>query len=105
MSGKYLPDTNIIIALFRGDLSIIEHINQSSFVSLPAIALGELYYGAFNSTHQQTNIARIDQLRTQVSILDCDNNTAKFYGQIKKGLKDIGFPIPENKFHFFLNTI
>ncbi|MEP6794106.1 MAG: hypothetical protein ABJB16_07250 [Saprospiraceae bacterium] len=44
MSGKYLLDTNVIIALFSGDLSIIEHINQSTFVSLPAIALGELYY-------------------------------------------------------------
>ncbi|MEP6794107.1 MAG: PIN domain-containing protein [Saprospiraceae bacterium] len=38
----------------------------------------------------------MDQLKTQVSILDCDNHTAKFYGQIKKGLKDNGFPIPEN---------
>jgi len=96
MSGKYLLDSNIVIALFSGARSVIEHINQSSVVFLPAIALGELYYGAFNSSKQQTNIDRIDQLRTQISIQDCDDTTAKFYGRIKKGLKDQGTPIPEN---------
>lgn len=96
MSGKYLLDSNVVIALFSGDLSVIEHINKSFVVFLPAIALGELYYGAFNSSKQQTNIDRIDQFRTHISILDCDEQTAKFYGQIKKGLKDHGAPIPEN---------
>lgn len=55
-----------------------------------------MYYGAFNSGKRQTNIDRVDQLRTQVTILDCDDFTAKYYGQIKKGLKDRGTPIPEN---------
>jgi tRNA(fMet)-specific endonuclease VapC len=28
--------------------------------------------------------------------LDCDEYTAKIYGEVKKGLKDKGTPIPEN---------
>ena len=96
MNGRYLLDTNIVIALFDGDRLVIDHINRAFEIFLPSIGVGELYYGAFNSGKKQINIDRVDQLCTQVIVLDCDDFTAKFYGQIKKGLKDRGTPIPEN---------
>jgi len=61
MDGKYLLDSNIIVALFNGDPTIEEQINNSGEVYLPVIALGELYYGAYNSTKKQTNLDRIDE--------------------------------------------
>jgi len=96
MNGEYLLDTNIVIALFANDADVIKQIDQAVKVFLPAIVIGELYYGAFNSKKQQVNLERVDQLRTQVAILACDDTTAKFYGQIKKQLKINGTPIPEN---------
>jgi tRNA(fMet)-specific endonuclease VapC len=96
MNGRYLLDTNIVIALFDGDQLIADQIDQAAEIFIPSIGIGELYYGAFNSGKKSTNIERVDQLRTQVSVLNCDDFTAKYYGQIKKGLKDRGTPIPEN---------
>lgn len=49
MAGRYLLDTNIIIAPFHGDEFVIDHINQSAEIFVPSIGIGELYYGAFNS--------------------------------------------------------
>ncbi len=96
MSGNYLLDSNIIIALFDGEKSIINSIKNADEIFLPSIVIGELYYGAYNSGRVDKNIERIDQLRTNTPVLDCDDFTAKFYGQIKKNLKDKGQPIPEN---------
>ncbi len=96
MNGRFLLDSNIVIALFSGEQSVLDKIQESAELYLPAIVIGELYYGAFNSSRQQTNLDRIDQFKSQISILDCDEYTAKYYGQIKKGLKNKGTPIPEN---------
>ena len=39
-SGRFLLDTNIIIALFAGESSINEHLQQAEETFLPSIALG-----------------------------------------------------------------
>jgi tRNA(fMet)-specific endonuclease VapC len=46
MSGRYLLDTNIIIALFASEASVMQSLAQADEVFMPSIALGELYYGA-----------------------------------------------------------
>lgn len=96
MSGKYILDTNIVIPLFEGEQAIVEKIEKLNEVFIPAIVLGELFYGAYNSAKKETNLERINRFKQQVFILDCDEFTADVYGQIKKGLKDKGQPIPEN---------
>jgi len=45
MSGNILLDTNIIIALFAEEASVIEKLQTSDEVFVPSIAIGELYYG------------------------------------------------------------
>lgn len=59
MNGKYLLDTNIVIALFDGDSHIIKKINQSEEVYIPVFVLGELFYGAYKSTKQIQNLKQI----------------------------------------------
>ena len=45
MNGKFLLDTNIIIALFAQEIAIQEHLITAQEVFIPAIVIGELYYG------------------------------------------------------------
>lgn len=96
MNGRYLLDTNIVIALFANDQAIAERIRMAGDVFAPSIVLGELYYGAQNSVQVASNLARIEQFRITNTILVCDAVTAGHYGEIKAALKRIGTPIPEN---------
>ncbi len=49
MSGRYLLDTSILIALFADETAVKEKLAQASEVFIPSIAVGELYYGAWKS--------------------------------------------------------
>jgi len=96
MSGKYLLDTNIVIALFQGEQPVLDKLNQIKSVFTPSIVVGELYFGAFKSSKIKENVARINEFALKNEILSCDQHTAKIYAEIKAGLKSIGKPIPEN---------
>lgn len=96
MGGRYLLDSNIAVTFLNGDPNVRELVDKADEIYLPAIALGELYYGAFNSSRKPENLEKIDGFKDEVYLLDCDEYTAKIYGQVKKGLKDKGTPIPEN---------
>jgi tRNA(fMet)-specific endonuclease VapC len=62
MSGRYLLDTNIIIALFAEEAAVRNNLAQADEVFIPSIAIGELYYGARKSGRSEANLARVDQL-------------------------------------------
>jgi tRNA(fMet)-specific endonuclease VapC len=96
MSGSYLLDTNIIIALFARDPNVEERLRQADSVYLPSIAIGELFYGSYKSTRVEENLGRIESFAAQSAVLNCDSDTARHYGRIKDGLRRIGKPIPEN---------
>jgi len=96
MSGKYLLDTNIVIALFAADDSVQKHISAAKEIFIPATVIGELFFGAFKSTHTEENISRIEKFALFNTVLSCGVGTGKEYGRIKNLLKIKGSPIPEN---------
>ncbi len=96
MSGRVLLDTNIVIAIFAEELPVLERMAAAEEVFVPAVALGELYYGARKSERAETNIARIDEFAAAAAILGCDALTAQQYGRIKNELRAKGRPTPEN---------
>ncbi|PDW01672.1 type II toxin-antitoxin system VapC family toxin [Candidatus Viridilinea mediisalina] len=96
MSGRFLLDTNIIIALWANDAAVIRQLAAMNEVFLPVIVVGELYYGAQKSAWSARNIARIDEFVAKSRILPCDLVTAQQYGAIKNRLRTKGKPIPEN---------
>jgi predicted nucleic acid-binding protein len=49
MNGRVLLDTSIVIAIFAGEPPVLERVAAAEEVSVPAVALGELYYGARKS--------------------------------------------------------
>ena len=96
MTGRFLLDTNIVIALFARDAVIQANLANAAEVFVPSIVLGELYYGANKSLRLAENVAKIDEFAARNSILVCDTRTAQEYGQIKNSLRAKGRPIPEN---------
>lgn len=96
VSGNYLLDTNIVIALFAGEQSVLDHLKDANEVYIPSIVIGELYYGAHKSSQVNKNMKRIEALIASNIILACDAVTAFYYGNIKEQLRQKGRPIPEN---------
>ena len=66
MSGRFLLDTNIVIALFANEKVVKE------------------------------NLARIEDFAGNSIVLGCDTETSRMYGEIKYELSVKGHPIPEN---------
>ncbi len=96
MNGKFLLDTNIIIALFGGDVSVKKRLINAEEVFISSTVLGELYFGAHKSSNVKKNLSRIDEFASSSAVLSCDADTARHYGLIKDRLLKKGQPIPEN---------
>ena len=95
-TGRFLLDTNIVIALFAGEAGVQQRLTESGEVFVPSIVLGELYYGARKSTRVTENLARIAEFVASNTVLPCDTATAQQYGDIENKLRAKGRPIPEN---------
>jgi tRNA(fMet)-specific endonuclease VapC len=96
VSGRYLLDTNIIIALFADEADVKKNLATAEEVFLPSIAIGELCYGARKSGKPDENLARIDEFAASNVVLGCDTETARHYGEVKNKLHLKGRPLPEN---------
>ena len=96
MSGKYLLDTNIIIALFANEAVVLEKLQLAKEIFISNVTIGELYYGAKKSQRVRENKNRIDELVKNSVILGTNVETAIIYGEIKYSLKLKGRPLPEN---------
>ena len=64
MTGKVLLDTNIVVALFKDDPAVHQHLEQYPKVLTSAVVLGELYYGAQNSTRLDKHLRQINRFLT-----------------------------------------
>lgn len=96
MNGRYLLDTNIIIALFADEMTVKNSLAQADEVFIPSIAVGKLCYGAKKSGRSKENLQRIDELIANSAVLGCDAETSRYYGEIKNKLRLKGRPLPEN---------
>ena len=95
MSGNYLLDTNIVIALFAGEQPVLDQLKNASEVYIPSIVIGELYYGANKSSRKSNNFQRIEALIADSVVLACDAVTAFHYGSVKEELDKRGNLFPK----------
>jgi tRNA(fMet)-specific endonuclease VapC len=96
MNGRYVLDTNIVIALFNQDRAVKDQLAAAAEVFVPATVAGELYFGAFRSSHVEPNLVRVTSFVEAHRVIEIDAAIARIYGQIKNELREIGTPIPEN---------
>lgn len=96
MNGRYVLDTNIVIALIDEEPSVLARIAVADETLIPIVVLGELFYGANYSRRSAANVAKVEALAQSHTIVDLDLETARQYGIIKSELRRKGTPIPNN---------
>lgn len=96
MNGRFLLDTNVIIALLNGEEAVARHFGQDPEAYLPVIAVGELFYGAHRSARVEANVRQLEELIRVAAVLSCDKLTAEYYAKTKNLLRLKGRPIPDN---------
>lgn len=96
MNGRFLLDTNIAIALIAKERIVMQKIGNAEEIFVPAVVIGELFWGAYNSTMIEKNIVNIREFIAGNTVLPCDTQTGEHYGEIRMQLKRKGKPIPEN---------
>lgn len=96
MNGSFLLDANIVIAMLEPEQPVIEKLDAANEVYVPSIVFGELYFGAYKSARVEENLAEVARISGGSSVLNCDLQTARYYGQIRSQLRRIGRPMPEN---------
>ncbi len=93
---KVVLDTNVIIAVLNQQPWMIAEAAKWGDVYVPCIAVGELYFGAMRSARSDENIRRVVEFTNTRVVLNCDQETARRYGEIEHRLKLRGRPIPSN---------
>ena len=96
MSGRYLLDTNVVIAILEREIDLESIRSDGREIFLNSIVLGELFFGAEKSQRREENRARIRFFASACPALPCDEGTARHYGEVKFLLQKKGRPIPEN---------
>jgi len=96
MNGRYLLDTNIVIACLSNESDVVNRINDADEFFVSSTVLGEMLYGAYNSTNVDDNICRINLFLSKAGLLTCDGTTSHIYGEMKTELRQKGRPIPDN---------
>jgi tRNA(fMet)-specific endonuclease VapC len=90
---RYLLDTNVVIGLLKGTPPLSARIRRHSpdEFGLPAVAVHELFYGAFKSHRRAHNLARVHALRFEVVSFDLED--ALHAGEVRASLASAGTPI------------
>ena len=96
MSGRWALDTNAYIDAAFGTGTVLKILDEAEDVFLPAPAVGEILYGALNSSRRSDNIATADEFIAACIVLPVDESAARCCADLRFGLKEKGRPLPEN---------
>ena len=88
-------DTSVAIEVLADHAKSLTSQAIAEFL-LPVPVVGELRYGALNSTRVEENLAEVERLVGRCRILDVTVATAHVYARLRLDLKQKGKPIPEN---------
>ncbi len=91
-------DSNVVVAAFAEEQPVLQKLGRTPTeqIFVPAVVLGELYFGALKSQRQEANLRRVEEFATASNVVPVDASVARHYGAVRDGLRRIGRPIPEN---------
>lgn len=99
MRLKYLLDTNICIYIAKQKpVTVMKKFEELEVgqVAMSVITYGELLYGANKSQSPESAHNKLVELTTLIPSLELNNETAEYYGDIRKNLEKMGKPIGNN---------
>lgn len=90
---RYLLDSNAVIGLLAGKVSLNERIRRyrPQDFGISAIATHELFFGAFKSQRTSYNLDRVEGL--QFEVVEFDREDSRQAGAIRAMLTAAGTPI------------
>jgi tRNA(fMet)-specific endonuclease VapC len=91
---KYLLDTDICIYWLKGNNAVKTKVLSAgtSEISICSITVAELYFGAYNSSKINENLATVDNFINSISVLNLTINSLKKFGELKANLRQEGTP-------------
>jgi len=95
---RVLMDTNIYSYAMRGDVDVIQQLQQINSIGFSSISIGELLSGFNYGQQEQKNRKELAIFldSPRVKIYSVDAETAEYYAHILYQLKKAGTPIPTN---------
>jgi tRNA(fMet)-specific endonuclease VapC len=79
-------DTSVLVALIRKDQAAIDGLTaeaeRGGTVSTTVVNLCELYSGAYGSKNPQEELAKVQDLVSDLGLLELDAGAAKRYGEL-----------------------
>ncbi|MGI0486267.1 type II toxin-antitoxin system VapC family toxin [Pantanalinema rosaneae CENA516] len=96
MSGEIALDTSVAIRFLNGDTAVTTKVLAVPEIVLPIVVVGELLFGAENSTRPLQNLPRYLEFVSACVVIPLGRDTATIYAQTRLALKQKGRPIPMN---------
>jgi len=86
---KYMLDTDTsIYTMKRKPLEVRRRFNiHAGEIAISTVTLGELVYGAENSSNPHANLASLDGFSGRLEVINFDVNASYHFGQLRQELK------------------
>lgn len=94
---QYILDTNICIALLKNQYGIREKIKSVGLSNcyISVLTIGELYYGAYNSSNVAKHLKDVDVITSLFGRINVSDLVMNVFGRIKADLNKKGMRIDD----------
>jgi tRNA(fMet)-specific endonuclease VapC len=96
MAGEIALDSSVAIRYLNGEPKAVKAVASLPTVALPLVVVGELPFGAENSTRSLENLTKYLEFINACATPDMGRATARVYSRTRCALKRKARPIPEN---------
>lgn len=96
VTSSVVLDTNIVIELFKENITVKKKLDEFDIWYLSSTVAGELIFGVINSPNPDKHLKKYQDFVRKCKALIIDFDVAEKYAEIRLELKKKGKPIPEN---------
>jgi tRNA(fMet)-specific endonuclease VapC len=104
---RILLDTNVYVALMRGNPGVAARVRGSELVLLSTVVAGELLFGFYHGSRLEKNLRQLGEFLENpfVELIPVTYTTADRFGRISAALRSKGRPLPTNDIWIAAHTM